>query len=396
MRKICSFMAALCFFAVFVGNAAAADTQAKQQEKAAEDYQTSGVVLQNLPVFYEQLKDKLTYPMSWNSNKYSNFNSWKKDARNRVMSALPTEKKVPFAPQVLAKEDRGTYTAEKIAFNITPESRVLALVLVPKGNGPFPAAVLLHDHGGEFTIGKEKMIKTWGDTAKETIAEKWSQKYFSGRFVGDELAKRGYVVLATDALGWGDRGPLKSDAQQALASNMFNLGSSLGGLMAYEDMRSVDFLASQPQVDKNKIASIGFSMGAYRSWQLAALSDKVKAGIAVCWMGTTKGLMVPGNNQLKGQSAFQMMLPGVVNDLDYPDVASLAAPKPMLFYNGGIDTLFPPDTVQQAYAGMHKVWDSQHADSQLETKIWAGLGHVFVQEEQEAAFAWLDRQLGIK
>lgn len=396
MRKICSLMAALCFFAVFIGNAAAADTQTKQQEKAVEDYQTSGVVLQNLPVFYEQLKDKLTYPMSWNSNKYSNFNSWKKDARNRVMLALPTEKKVPFAPQVLAKEDRGTYTAEKIAFNITPESRVLALVLVPKGNGPFPAAVLLHDHGGEFTIGKEKMIKTWGDTDKETIAEKWSQKYFSGRFVGDELAKRGYVVLATDALGWGDRGPLKSDAQQALASNMFNLGSSLGGLMAYEDMRSVDFLASQPQVDKNKIASVGFSMGAYRSWQLAALSDKVKAGIAVCWMGTTKGLMVPGNNQLKGQSAFQMMLPGVVNDLDYPDVASLAAPKPMLFYNGGIDTLFPPDTVQQAYAGMHKVWDSQYADSQLETKIWAGLGHVFVQEEQEAAFAWLDRQLGIK
>ena len=389
-------MAALCFFAVVIGNAAAADTQEKQQENPAADYQTSGVVSQNLPVFYEQLKDKLTYPMSWNSNKYSNFNSWKKDARNRVMSALPIEKKVPFAPQVLAKEDRGTYTAEKIAFNITPESRVLALVLVPKGKGPFPAAVLFHDHGGEFTIGKEKMIKTWGDTDKETIAEKWSQKYFSGRFVGDELAKHGYVVLATDALGWGDRGPLKSAAQQALASNMFNLGSSLGGLMAYEDMRSVDFLASQPQVDKTKIASIGFSMGAYRSWQVAALSDKVKAGIAVCWMGTTKGLMVPGNNQLKGQSAFQMMLPGVVNDLDYPDVASLAAPKPMLFYNGGIDTLFPPDTVQQAYAGMRKVWDSQHADSKLETKIWAGLGHVFVQEEQEAAFAWLDQQFGIK
>lgn len=399
MRNLCSIMAAmyLLFGGLSVGFAAGDLAKQNQiQVHVDMEYQTSGVIDGKLPVFYEALKDKLTYPMSWNSGRYRDFHTWQKDARRLVLAALPQESKKSFAATVLETQDRGTYTAEKIAFDITPESRVLGLMLVPKGKGPFPAVLLLHDHGGEFRIGKEKLIKSWGDPAKEAIANSWSEKYFSGRFVGDELAKRGYVVFATDALGWGDRGPLKGDQQQALASNMFNLGSSLGGLMAYEDLRAVDFLAEQSSVDKARVGALGFSMGAYRAWQVAALSDKVKAGVAVCWMGTTKGLMVPGNNQLKGQSAFQLLLPGIVRKLDYPDVASLAAPKPMLFYNGSADVLFPPATVQDAYDMMHKVWHSQKAEEKLTTRIWPGLGHVFVQEEQDAAFAWLDRQLMVQ
>ncbi|WP_019555501.1 dienelactone hydrolase family protein [Propionispira raffinosivorans] len=401
MKKICSILLVACFFVSSFTNASTrVFAQAPVKEMVDGDssaYQTNGVISkQNLPVFYEKLKAKLTYPMSWNSGKYLNFKTWKSAAKARVMAALPTEKTVPFDARVIAEEDRGTYIAQKIAFNITPESRVLALFLIPKGKGPFPAAVLLHDHGAKFDIGKEKLIRSWGDSAKDVSAQLWVQKYFSGRFIGDEMAKRGYAVIAVDALGWGDRGPLKSDDQQALASNMFNLGSSLGGLMAYEDIRTVDFLTVQPQIDKKKVVAVGFSMGAYRAWQLAALSDKIKAGASICWMAEDKGLMTPGNNQLKGQSAFQMMLPGVINYLDYPDVASLAAPKAMLFYDGSDDGLFPTIAVQAAYDTMRKVWKSQQADNKLETKIWPGLGHVFVQAQQEAVFDWLDRQIVVK
>ncbi len=394
MKKIHCLLLAGCLLAAEGNIVDAAEIMEKTPVKAAAvEYQTSGVTEQNLPVFYEKLKDKLTYPLSWNSGKYTNFHKWKNMAQKRVKAALPDEAAVPFDAKVIDKEDRGSYTAEKIAMDITPESRVLALLLIPKAGGRHPAALLLHDHGAKFTIGKEKMIRPWNDPLKEAEAAKWSQKYFSGRFVGDELAKRGYVVLATDALGWGDRGTLKSADQQALASNMFNLGSSLGGLMAVEDLRAADFLAAQKEVDQDKVAVLGFSMGAYRAWQAAALSDKIKAGAAICWMAEDKGLMVPGNNQLKGQSAFQMMLPGVIRDMDYPDVASIAAPKPMLFYDGTADKLFPSGAVQGAFDSLHKVWKSQQAEKHLETKLWPGLGHVFVQEQQEAVFQWLDQEL---
>lgn len=356
------------------------------------EYETPGVVQGNMPVFYQQLKDKLTYPLSWTTGKYPNFDQWKTLARNKVLDKIiQTSENTPFNAKVINEQDMGTYIARKIVFNITAESRVQALMLVPKGKGPFPAALLLHDHGSKFDIGKEKLIQPWGDDAKLKSAKAWSEKYFSGRFVGNEMVARGYVVLATDALGWGDRGGMTYDSQQALESNLLNLGTSMAGLMAYEDMRTADFLSSFPEVDKKRVAAVGFSMGSFRAWQVAALSDKISAGVAVCWMATTKGIMVPGNNTLRGQSSYWMIHPGLVNYLDFPDMASIAAPKPMLFYNGDQDTLFPVDSVKEAYGKMKQVWDSQKAGDKLETKIWPGLGHVFVKDEQEAAFNWLDK-----
>ena len=87
-----------------------------------------------------------------------------------------------------------------------------------------------------------------------------------------------------------------------------------------------------------------------------------------------------------------MTHPGLFNYLDYADVASLACPKPMLFYNGEHDPLFPVPGVQEAYAKLHRVWASQHARDRLVTKLWH-VPHVFDREMQHEAFAWLDRQL---
>ena len=60
-----------------------------------------------------------------------------------------------------------------------------ALLLAPKGTGPFPAALVLHDHGGKFDIGKEKVIAPWGDAARISASQAWADKYFSGRHLGD-------------------------------------------------------------------------------------------------------------------------------------------------------------------------------------------------------------------
>jgi hypothetical protein len=101
-------------------------------------------------------------------------------------------------------------------------------------------------------------------------------------------------------------------------------------------------------------------------------------------------LLVPGSNLSHGQSSFTTTHPNLANYLDYPDIASLACPKPMLFYNGDQDNLFPSASVQDAYATMHKVWDSQKAGDRLVTKLWDA-GHVFNMEMQNEAFEWLDR-----
>lgn len=361
----------------------------------AADYQTQGLNSpeNSLPVFYEALRAKMTFPLGWKEGT-KNPAAWKKTGLAKARELmLPGEDKTTFAPQVIDEIDRGSYVARKVVFNVTAESRVLGLLLIPKGKGPFPAALMLHDHGSKFDIGKEKLIEPWGNETQLKSAQEWAGKFFTHRFPGDELAKRGYVVFATDALGWGDRSVpgFQRESQQALASNLFNLGSSYAGIVAQEDVRASQFLASLPEVDKKRVAAVGFSMGAFRAWQVAALSDSVTAAIADCWMATMQGLMVPGNNQLRGQSAFPMLHPGIGRYLDYPDVAGLAAPKPMLVYAGEKDTLFPAEPVNAAFARMKQIWAANKAADKLETRTWP-LGHVFVQEQQDAAYDWLDKQ----
>jgi len=359
---------------------------------AAQDYQRHAIE-GNLPVFAPALKEKLTFPLAW-TPQVKDMPAWRAAGRAKLWEVtLQDRDDTPFAPQVIAQQDRGSYVARQVVFNLTSQSRVRALLLVPKASGPHPAALMLHDHGGRFDIGKEKMIEPWGDDARHAASRIWADKYFSGRYPGDELARRGYVVLVADALGWGDRGPLTGDAQQALAANFFNLGSSLAGNMALEDVRAAAFLGSLPEVDKRHMAALGFSMGALRAWQVAALSDAITAVVAVNWMATTQGLMVPENNQLRGSSAFQMLHPGLLRHLDFPDVASLAAPKPALFFAGATDTLFPLPSVQDAYAKMARVWAAWHAADKFETRILPG-GHAFPREAQETAYDWLDRQFG--
>jgi len=326
--------------------------------------------------------------------KYTDFDQWRKEARSVFQSTWQMiPEAVAFDPVIIDEQDRGSYIAQKIVLNISGDNRILSYLLKPKGKGPFPAVLLLHDHGATFNIGKEKVIAPWGVSAERIkSAEKYIGEIYGNRFIGDELAKRGYVCFAIDALNWGDRGGGGMEGQQALAANMLFLGMSFAGLIAYEDVRSAEFLSELPYVDEDRIAAMGLSMGAYRTWQVAAVSDIIKAGVAICWMATNQGLLSWFTNRSGGNSAYSMLHPGLFNYLDYPDVAGMACPKPMLFYNGIDDKLFSVRAVEAAYVKMQDVWGSQSAADKLVTKLWPA-PHEFNRDMQQEAFAWLDEQM---
>jgi dienelactone hydrolase len=342
------------------------------QDKAYKPYEVEGF----MPSFYEKLKDMLTFPDAWDPNAGIPFDTWRAKARSILFSCMEILPPAPksYNMKVLAVEQRKGYKAEKILVNISEWSRVPAYLLVPDGKGPFPAIVMLHDHGAHFTIGKEKMVRPFA-VADSVVADAdlWAHNCYEDQYVGDYFAANGYVVLAVDALFWGERGRKEGasyNVQQALASNLLQMGTSWGSIITMDDVRSAEFLASLPEVNPKKVGSLGFSMGAYRSWMLAAATDVVAASASVCWMNTTEHLMTLDNNQNKGGSAFSMIVPNIRRYMDYPHVASIACPKPALFFNGSRDKLFPVEGVKEAYSEMEKVWKSQHAGNKFVGKIW--------------------------
>ncbi|CAL9401570.1 hydrolase [Streptomyces sp. DH-12] len=343
------------------------------------------------PGLHRALRDDLRFPLAWGTSPVRDFPAWRRAARAKVEELLvvPRQDGLPYAPRYTDRSEADGFTRELVTVTLTRHTRVRGALLTPRGTGPFPAVLLLHDHGSRFDIGKEKAVRPWYDDARLASAGEWAGRHFDGRFVGDELARRGHVVLCLDALGWGERGPLAYEQQQALASNLFHLGSSLAGLHAREDQRAAAFLAGLDRVDARRVAALGFSMGGYRAWQVAALSDDVAAAASVCWMTGLREMMVPGNNTLRGQSAFHMLHPGLARYLDIPDVASIAAPKPMLFFHGGRDALFPAGGVRAAYDRLRAVWRSCGAEERLRLKTWPEAGHVFDAAMQDEVHAWL-------
>ena len=327
-----------------------------------------------IPTWVEQLQADLTYPLAWGHDKEKRFTKWKKKARAKVLECMMTPPPVPdtYAMTVLAEERRDGYTARKIEFALSRYYRVKAYLLVPNGKGPFPAINLLHDHGAHLSIGKEKMVKPFAvDSAVVKDAEDWVANLYDGRYLGDELAKRGYVVFSADAPLWGERGRKEGvdrNKYDIIAGNMMMLGRDLSAMMTYDDIAGTEFLASLPEVDAERIGCAGCSMGGYRSWMLAALSDRIKASCTICWMITTEAQLTHRYGR-KENGGFANCIPALRQWLDYPHIASLACPRPMLLIAGRTDKLFPIPGVESAFATMHDVWRSQGVDDRLETLI---------------------------
>ena len=354
--------------------------------------------MRNLPVYADSLIADLTYPLAWGHSELSDFDAWRQAARQKVFDCMLTPPPPPakgFEAKILFEEQREGYKARKIEIRLSRYYTVPAYVLIPDGKGPFPAVNLLHDHGAHLFIGKEKVIRPLAceDSLVIKDAEEWLSGY-GGQFFGDYLAQHGYVVFAADAPMWGERGQKEGprrDRYDMIAGNMMMYGIDLSAYMTYDDLSGTEYLASMPEVDASRIGCAGWSMGAYRAWMLAALSDRIKASASICWMVTSDEQLSFKYSRTEN-GGFANCYPGLRRWLDYPHVASIACPKAMLFINGSQDKLFPVAGVQKAFDIMHATWQSQGADDKLETELW-DIPHSCPLEAQQRVLAFFAKHL---
>jgi len=235
---------------------------------------------------------------------------WKKRARQAVFEALhydPGPRNL--RPRVVKQVETADFVGEKVVYRTAPWFETPAYFLLPKkGKPPYPAVYLMHEWGGNPLFGKERVIQFGNEPP---ILVEHQRLHHSGRGLANEFTKRGYAVLAADAFYFGERGPRgfanlppKVDPyslpiREAVAfHNQFGdslfaavrylmwAGITWQGIFTWDDIRGVDYLVSRPEVDPNRIACTGLSVGAWRTNFLAALDDRIQASASIMWMTT--------------------------------------------------------------------------------------------------------------
>src|SRR5262249_32637097 len=158
-------------------------------------------------------------------------------------------------------------------------------------------------------------------------------------------------VLADDPADWRDRpreiaperiaafNQRASQSEQLVGRTIYAAGFTWSGVMFWDDVRTVDYLVTRPEVDRHRVGCVGLSVGGLRSCHLAALDDRIKAGVVVGWMTSFPAQL---EKQIIYSIGHTMLVPGLYRTLDYPDVASLAMPSALMVINGSRDTLFAP------------------------------------------------------
>src|SRR6185436_20377329 len=165
-----------------------------------------------------------------------------------------------LAPALVDTADLGDAVREKVTYAVEADERVPAYVFVPKGKGPFPAVLCHHQHGGEFSVGKDGPAGL-GSTEDQHYAI--------------ELARRGYVTIAPDALCFNERQDpthkLKgAECERYEALHRLTHGRSLQGKYVWDARRALDYLVSRPEVDRARIGMIGHSLGGQETLFTAA------------------------------------------------------------------------------------------------------------------------------
>jgi dienelactone hydrolase len=176
--------------------------------------------------------------------------------------------------------------------------------------------------------------------------------------------------------------------EDTLAKSLFLAGTTWEGIVLRDDMRTVDYLRSRPEVDASRIGCVGVSFGGYRSLFLAGMDDRISAACVVGFMSTVKPMI----KRHIDTHSWVHFVPAIHRYLDWPDIVALRAPKPLLVQQCTRDGLFPLAGMQEAVQKIGAIYAKGGAANRFSSRFY-DVTHQFNVAMQDDAFKWFDQQL---
>jgi dienelactone hydrolase len=310
---------------------------------------------------------------------------WKKRRRDivtnmeLVMGPLPKiDHKLPLRIQVLREGHTEKYTWQRITYQAEPGDRAYAYLYIPNGLKPDrsnPAIASMHGSGYFRYIPQSE--PGWERDPDRQYAQ--------------ELAERGYVVIAPDYLYLGPE--YKTDPYK-----MGYVSATMKGIVNH--IRAVDVLVSRPEVDPKRIGTIGQSLGGHDALFLAVFEPRIRVIVSSCGFNTFRKYY--GGN-LKGWASKNYM-PRITTEygnqpdrmpFDFTEILGALAPRPV-FINAPLgDHNFEVSGVKDCVRAATPVYQLFGADDRL-VAIYPEGGHSFGQSSRDAAYAFLAKWLNGK
>jgi len=285
-----------------------------------------------------------------------------------LLGILP--EKTPPAPAVLEEVDCGLYWRRTIEYAVEPGERIRAFLCIPNDLPRKTAAVYcFHQHAGNRLLGKSEVVGLSGDP---------DQAYPS------ELAERGFITLAPDAICFEERckDPNSPDISH-LDELHFRLigGGTLLGKVLHDISAGVDLLQEVEEADADRIGFIGHSYGGRTALFAPAFDQRIRASVSSC--GSTPYRDMPGIQ-------FDFVIPGIMRYGELEDVVRLVEPASLLILGGEYDHNWSAGIQAMVeYARSAFIW------GKLEFGIYP-VGHQFSKEMRSRAYTFLYKRLSRK
>lgn len=304
------------------------------------------------------------------------WNAKKGEYRRQLLDMLgldPLPERTELQSVVTGKTEHDEFTVERLHFQSRPGLYVTGDLYVPKNlkkDEKLPAILYVCGHG---------QVKKDG----VSFGNKTHYQHHGGWF-----ARNGYVCLIIDSLQLGEIEGIHHGTHRYDRWWWLSRGYTPAGVEAWNCVRALDYLQSRPEVNGDKLGVTGRSGGGAYSWWIAAIDERIKAAVPTAGITDLQNHVVDG--AVEGHCDCMFCLN--TYRWDYPLVAALVAPRPLLISNTDRDGIFPLDGVYRTYSKVRRLYELLGKPNDLALQITAG-GHADTQELHIHAFRWFDKHL---
>ncbi len=276
--------------------------------------------------------------------------------------------------RILDTAKRDGFDLKRVEYIVSDGDLVPAYLFEPHCPGPCPGVAVYHQHGSEWHLGKSEVAGIEGSA--------WQA-------FGPELARRGMVVIAPDAIAFEDRRhnvtgtePHEDDWLQHYNQLAYRLlqGDTLMRKVLSDAADALSVLVAHERVDDQRVGVLGHSFGGNTVLFHAAVDDRVRFAAA-------SGAACSFRTKIEQRTGIEMseVIPGFLTRFDIEDLVKAMAPRPVLLVSGTEDkySLDAPAIVGAAA----ETFRSHGVESALRNLHYPG-GHELGQVRFDAIVEW--------